>query len=75
MERLRDARLVEGDEFTAAGEQLRADIEWCTDQQERPIVQALGADAEELLGLLEPMADAVLAAGGYPADPRLMTRP
>jgi hypothetical protein len=72
---LRVAGLVEGNEFTEAGEKLRADIEWCTDQQERPIVDALGSDAEELLGLLEPMADAVLAAGGYPADPRLMTRP
>ncbi len=75
VERLRAAGLVEGDQFTAAGEKLRADIEWCTDQQERPIVDALGSDAQELLRLLEPMADAVLAAGGYPADPRLMTRP
>jgi hypothetical protein len=75
VERLRDAGLVEGNEFTPAGEKLRADIEWCTDQQERPIVDALGPDAEELLGLLEPMTDAVLAAGGYPRDPRLMTRP
>jgi len=75
VDRLRAAGLVDGDGFTAAGERLRADIEWCTDQQERPIVAALGADAEELLGLLTPMADAVLAAGGYPADPRLMTRP
>jgi len=66
---------VEGTDFTEAGEQLRADIEWCTDQQERPIVEALGGDAEELLTLLTPMADAILAAGGYPADPRLMTRP
>ena len=38
VERLRGAGLVDGTEFTPAGEQLRADIEWCTDQQERPIV-------------------------------------
>ncbi len=38
-------------------------------------MRALGSDAEDLLTLLTPMADAVLAAGGYPADPRLMTRP
>jgi hypothetical protein len=75
VERLCRAGLVEGTDFTEAGEQLRADIEWCTDQQERPIVEALGGDAEELLTLLTPMADAILAAGGYPADPRLMTRP
>jgi hypothetical protein len=75
VERLCRAGLVDGTEFTAAGERLRADIEWCTDQQERPIVEALGDDAVELLTLLTPMADAILAAGGYPADPRLMTRP
>jgi len=75
VDRLRAAGFVNGDQFTEAGEQLRADIEWCTDQQERPIVAALGGDADELIGLLTPMADAILAAGGYPADPRLMTRP
>jgi Helix-turn-helix family len=72
---LRDRGLVDGDSFTGAGEQLRADIELCTDQQERPIVDALGDDAEELLTLLTPMADTVLAAKGYPRDPRTFTRP
>jgi hypothetical protein len=75
VERLREDGLVEGDQFTDAGERLRADIEWTTDRQERSIVRALGSDAEDLLTLLTPMTDAVLAAGGYPADPRLMTRP
>jgi hypothetical protein len=75
IERLRDRGLVDGEAFTDSGEQLRADIELCTDRQERPIVEALGDDAEELLGLLTPMADAVIAAKGYPRDPRTFTRP
>ncbi|MBV8979351.1 MAG: hypothetical protein JO086_00450 [Acidimicrobiia bacterium] len=73
--RLVDRGLVEGDEFTAAGEQLRASIEEATDRQERRVVEALGADADELLDMLEPWAKAVVASGGYPADPSALTRP
>jgi hypothetical protein len=73
--RLRERGLIDGDTFTAAGEQLRADIEAATDRQERRIVEALGDDGEELFSILEPYADAILAAGGYPADPRTLTRP
>ena len=75
VEHLRQAGLIDGEQFTREGEALRSEIEWVTDRQERPIVEALGADAEELLTLLEPMTDAVLAGKGYPRDPRLMTRP
>ena len=75
VERLRERGLVESEGFTAAGEALRGDVELCTDRQERPIVEALGDDAEELLRLLTPMADAVIAAKGYPRDPRTLTRP
>jgi hypothetical protein len=73
--RLRERGLIDGEGFTEDGEALRADIELCTDRQERPIVDALGDDAEELLELLTPMADAVIAAKGYPRDPRTLTRP
>ncbi|MGH2684141.1 MAG: SCO6745 family protein [Actinomycetota bacterium] len=73
--RLRERGLVKDDEFTPEGEELRAAIEAATDTQERSIVAALGDDAEELFGILTPYADAILAAGGYPSDPRTMTRP
>jgi hypothetical protein len=73
--RLRDDGLLDGETFTPAGEALRADIEACTDRQEQPIVEALGDDAEELLALLTPMTDVILAAKGYPRDPRRFTRP
>lgn len=73
--RLRDRGLVDGDAFTAEGEALRAAIEEATDRQERAIVGALGDDADELFSIMTPWADAIIAAGGYPADPRTMTRP
>jgi hypothetical protein len=72
---LRDAGVLDGDDLTLAGEALRGEIEWATDRQERPIVEAIGDDLDELLALLTPMVDAVLAGKGYPADPRRMTRP
>ena len=76
VERLRGAGLVDGDEFTEAGERLRADIEWCTDQQERPIVDGArrrrrGAARPARHRWPTPSS----RRGGYPADPRLMTRP
>ncbi|MBV8296243.1 MAG: hypothetical protein JO085_05345 [Acidimicrobiia bacterium] len=76
------ARLVErglidpaGNGFTPSGEQVRASIEAATDRQERRVVAALGTEADELLGLLEPWSKAVLASGGYPTDPASLTRP
>ncbi|MPY92369.1 MAG: hypothetical protein GEV08_04650 [Acidimicrobiia bacterium] len=67
--------LVAGESFTPAGEALRGDIELATDRQERPILEAIGDDIDELLGILSPWCDAIMAAKGYPRDPRLMTRP
>ena len=73
--RLIDRGLIEGEGFTAAGEELRASIEEATDRQERRVVDALGDDADELLDLLEPWSKAVVASGGYPSDPSSLTRP
>jgi hypothetical protein len=74
LDRFRAAGLVAEDSFTPAGEALRAEIEWVTDRQERPLVDALGDDADELFDLLAPMTAAVVAAKGYPGDPRDRTR-
>ena len=74
LDRCRTSGLMDADQFTAAGEQLRAQIEWTTDRQERPILDALGDDADELFELLAPMTAAVVAANGYPGDPRDRTR-
>lgn len=72
---LRDRGLMDGDEFTEQGEALRADIELCTDLQERSIVKTLADDFEELCMILTPMKDKLVAGGAYPVDPTLMTRP
>lgn len=73
-ERLRQRGLIDGEAFTEEGEALRASIEEATDRGERPIVEALGDDADELFGLLEPWAKAVVGSGGYPSDPSKLTR-
>src|SRR4051812_46538478 len=71
---LEDRSLIHDGQSTAEAEELRASIEEAPDRQERAAVEALGDDAEELLNLIEPWASAVIAAGGYPADPRSLTR-
>ena len=74
IDRLRRRGLVDDQGFTPEGESLRASIEEATDRQERSVVEALGDDAEELFDLLEPWATAIVESGGYPADPRRLTR-
>lgn len=73
-DRLRQRGLIEGEAFTPEGEALRASIEEATDRQERVVVEALGDDADELMGLLEPWSKAVLDSGGYPSDPSKLSR-
>ena len=54
--------------ITPAGTELRQIIEEGTDRLASPIVAGLGDDAaEELIALLRPLADAVMAAGVVPA--------
>jgi hypothetical protein len=68
--RLADRGLITRDANTLTddGRELRDAIEVATDRQEASIVDALGDDADELLGLLEPWARAVMAtmAGRLP---------
>lgn len=68
-ERLVARGLVDdGVRLTAAGAALRGDIEDGTDRLAAPIVAAVGEDgADELVGLLAPLAEAVMAAGAVPA--------
>jgi hypothetical protein len=69
LDRLRGRGLVEGDQLTAAGLELREVVEWTTDLQERRMVEALGDDADELFSLLEPWARAIVDAKRYPYFP------
>jgi hypothetical protein len=55
--------------ITSAGAELRQAIEDDTDRLAAPIVEAIGDDgADELVSLLRPLAEAVMAAGAVPAN-------
>jgi hypothetical protein len=59
---VRDQGWVDGvGALTDAGRAFREEIEAATDRQERPLVEALGDDSDELLDLLAPWARAVVA--------------
>lgn len=72
LDRLAAHGWTEGDppSFTAAGRAVREGIEVATDRQQRPVLEALGGDVDELIDLLEPWAAALVAAGSYPSDIR-----
>jgi hypothetical protein len=53
---------------TAAGLDLREDIERATDLSQRQVVTRLRDRADELFPLIEPVAAALTGPGGYPAD-------
>jgi hypothetical protein len=59
--------VVEGG-FTPEGRAEREAVEQATDRQCRPIVEALGDDLDDLLGVLLPWGEAIRAAHGYPAS-------
>jgi hypothetical protein len=66
--RLAERGLVEGEGFTDEGRRQREEVERATDRQCRPIIDALGADFEDLLAILLPWGAAIRAAGGYLAS-------
>jgi hypothetical protein len=54
--------------ITAMGAELRQSIEDGTDQLAAPVMAAIGdAGADELVGLLRPLADEVMASGAVPS--------
>jgi hypothetical protein len=67
--RLEDKGFIRDRAFTDEGRAYRRAIESATDTAETGVVTALGGDADELFGLLEPLQRAVLDAKAYPADP------
>ena len=71
IERLRARGFIEasgdGDRITAAGWQLREDIDTATDQMEKRVIAALGEDIDELFRITEPIADEVIRGRLYPA--------
>ncbi len=66
--RLRDRGLLDGGALSERGRAEREEVERATDRQCRPIVDALGDDFDELLGILSPWSAKIRQAGGYPAS-------
>ena len=66
-ERLVERGWLAGGTLTEAGRAEREEIETATDRQCRQIVDALGDDLDDLLGILAPWGDAIRDARGYPA--------
>jgi hypothetical protein len=65
-ERLAARGLVADGGFTDAGRAARDAVEDLTDRQCQPIVDALGDDLQELVGLLDGWGKAVRSGAGYP---------
>jgi Helix-turn-helix family len=66
-QRLQRRGLMTGDEqLTDAGRAFREEVEVRTDTLERPVLEALGDDLEELLDHLDGWSEAIIALGSYP---------
>ena len=66
-DRLQRRGLVTEDErITDAGRAFREEIEVRTDELERPLLDALGDDLDELLEHLDAWSEAIIDAGSYP---------
>jgi hypothetical protein len=57
---------MSGEQLTDAGRAFREEIEVRTDELERPLLEALGDDLDELLEHLDPWSEAIIAGGSYP---------
>jgi hypothetical protein len=66
-ERLAARGLVAGGAIPDQGRAAREAAELDTDRQCRPIIDALGDDADELVEILSGWSKAVQAASGYPS--------
>ena len=66
-DRLRRRSLMTEDEvLTDAGRAFREEVEVRTDELERPLLDALGDDLDELLDHLDPWSEAIVDHGSYP---------
>jgi hypothetical protein len=58
--------MTDEEQLTDAGRAFREEIEVRTDELERPILDAIGDDLDELVEHLDAWSDAIIAAGSYP---------
>jgi hypothetical protein len=68
---------MKDDAFSPDGRAFRERLEAETDEMEVPIVDAIGTDFDELIGILRPWAATIvragIAGGGYPGDPNAIS--
>ncbi len=65
-ERLERRGLMKGEQLTDAGRAFREEIEVRTDELERPLIDTLGDDLDELVEHLDAWSDAIITGGSYP---------
>jgi hypothetical protein len=58
--------MTDAEQLTDAGRAFREEIEVRTDELERPIIDALGDDLDDLVEVLDAWSEAIIAAGSYP---------
>ena len=58
--------MTDDEQLTDAGRAFREEIEVRTDELERPLLDALGDDLDELLDRLDAWSEAIIDAGCYP---------
>ena len=58
--------MTDDEQLTDAGRAFREEVEVRTDELERPVLDALGDDLDELLEHLDPWSEAIITAGSYP---------
>jgi hypothetical protein len=67
LDRLTARGLMTSDEqLTDAGRAFREEVEVRTDELERPVIDALGDDLDEVVKHLDVWSDAIIASGSYP---------
>jgi len=67
---LRARGLLDGATLTMQGVEVRQEIEERTDALEQPLLDAIGADLEQVLEQLNEWGQRVIEAGDFPPDPR-----
>ena len=73
--RLQARGLMTGEQLTDAGRAFREEIEVRTDQLERPVLDALGDDVDELLDHLDAWSEAIIAPAPTPSGSPGSTTP
>ncbi len=68
-DRLRDDGMLDGDLLSSRGQTWRDGIEATTDAMERPIVDALGRDLDDVVAQLATWSALCIEAGAFPPDP------